>query len=400
MKESGRIVELDGLRGMAVLLVLVHHLYTAVLPHGIPRVAKFVHDVAAPFFLSGVDLFFVISGFIVGGIVIDNVQNKGFFRSFYIRRATRILPLYYGMFALFLLANAVHAWYPNPMGLWLLKDNMPLWSYAIFAQNYFMGMAGHAGGKMYGMAWSVATEEHFYLLFPALLWFAGRFRASLVVLSLLVICPIIRASASAYFGNFFAAYVPFPSRADSIAFGVIVALALRNWPERFMQAGFRRVVLATSLAAAVVLVTSSLGLIQLGVQKFSVLALFYSCVLILGVTHHGLLAAFLRNRALVFFGFISYALYMYHQTINGLVHGFGFGQAPRMHTWTDFVATSGAAVVSIALAYLSTKHLESPIRRYGYRITSEVEMTVTNPTAVEQPAVVPEGVVVAQETRA
>ena len=92
---------------------------------------------AAPFFLSGVHLFLVISGFIVGGLVIDNFRADGFFRSFSIWRATRILPLSFGIFGLFLIAIIVDALRPNPLGIWLLLNHMRFGS-TVFMQ-FFHG---------------------------------------------------------------------------------------------------------------------------------------------------------------------------------------------------------------------------------------------------------------------
>jgi peptidoglycan/LPS O-acetylase OafA/YrhL len=366
-----RIIELDGLRGTAVILVMIHHYFTGILPDGLPFWAGLARDVTAPFFLSGVDLFFVISGFIVGGIIIDNVGKPGFFRSFYIRRTTRIFPLYFGMLFLFLIANAVNAIWPNRMGLWLLKDNMPLWSYVVFMQNYFMAIDGQAGGKMFAMAWSVATEEHFYLMFPALLFFTGLRRTSAICMSLLIVCPIIRELAFAKWG-FFAAYVPFPARADTIAYGVLIAMTIRAWPDALRSASVQRAFVALAILSALLVISYDTHVLHFGPGiRFSALAFFYACVLIVGVIGSGRLASILRSKTLVWFGFVSYALYMFHQTVNGLMHAFVLDQPPQMLTWTDFRVTSCSVAIAILAAWLSTKQYEARIRKWGYRITSD-----------------------------
>jgi peptidoglycan/LPS O-acetylase OafA/YrhL len=366
-----RIVELDGLRGTAVILVVLHHYFTGVLPASLPYWASLARAIAAPFFLSGVDLFFVISGFIVGGIIIDHVNEPGFFRSFYIRRTTRIFPLYFGMLLLFLIANAINAIWPNRMGLWLLKDNMPLWSYVVFMQNYFMAIDGQAGGKMFAMAWSVATEEHFYLIFPMLLYFAARRRTAAICLSLLIICPVIRDVAFAKIG-FFAAYAPFPSRADTIAYGVLIAMAIRAWPEAMLSPLIQRSFVLLTVLSTLFLIFSDMHVSYFGQGvRFSALAFFYACILIISVVGSGRLAAILRSKTLVWFGFVSYALYMFHQTVNGLMHAFILSQPPQMLTWTDFSVTSCSVVLAILAAWLSTTQYEARIRRWGYRITSD-----------------------------
>jgi peptidoglycan/LPS O-acetylase OafA/YrhL len=370
-KAEKRIFELDGLRGTAVILVMIHHYFTGILPDNLPLWEGLARDVTAPFFLSGVDLFFVISGFIVGGIIIDNVNDPGFFRSFYIRRTTRIFPLYFGMLSLFLATNAINAVWPNRMGLWLLKDNMPLWSYVVFMQNYFMAVDGQAGGKLFAMAWSVATEEHFYLLFPALLYFTGLRRTAVVCLSLLIVCPIIRDLAFARWG-FFAAYVPFPARADTIANGVLIAMALRAWPRALRSAAVQRAFVLLAALSALLLVFYDTHVLHFGPGiRFSVLAFFYACILVVGVIGSGRLASILRSKSLIWFGFVSYALYMFHQTVNGLMHAFILNQSPQMLTCADFGVTVCSVALTITAAWLSTKYYETPIRRFGYRITRD-----------------------------
>ena len=367
--DQQRIIELDGLRGLAVIFVLIHHYYTGVLPAALPPVLGFFRDLTAPFCLSGVDLFFVISGFIVGGIVIDGVGEHGFFKRFYIRRATRILPLYFSMYGLFLVATRVNQIHPNPMGLWLVKNNMPLWSYAIFMQNYYMALAGQAGGKFFAMAWSVATEEHFYLLFPVLLLWLGLRRVAMVCLALLLVCPIIRCLALEHL-TFFAAYAPFPSRADSISYGVLVAVAVRRWPGAMRTKSAQIMLSAFCVLVGILLALNSLRIIVLGdAAVFSFLAAFYALVISIGVVNRGAIAPLLRSKILIFFGFISYALYMFHQTVNGLMHGFIFQHEPQMQSVAHFTVTSLSVAIAVGLAYLSSKYFEAPIRAAGYRMT-------------------------------
>ena len=89
-----------------------------------------------------------------------------------------------------------------------------------------MAIEGHSGGNFFAMALLVAAEEHFYFLFPPLIWIVGMRRTTMVCCALLFICPVIRLFAAAPLTTF-AAYVAFPGRADSIAYGVLVAIALR-----------------------------------------------------------------------------------------------------------------------------------------------------------------------------
>lgn len=372
-KPHGRLLELDGLRGIAVLFVVIHHYFTGVVAVGtLPAWGKTLHALTYPLLVSGVDLFFVISGYIVGGIVIDNIAKPDFFRSFYIRRATRILPLYFGMLALFYFAIAVSRVFPNPMDIWLLKGDLPLWSYAVFMQNYFAGWYEHPGGRFFAMAWSVATEEHFYLLFPPLLYFAGLRRTAIIILAILLVCPLVRMIAERSFG-FYAAYMPFPARADSIAYGVVVALMQRRWPLYMTGSLARRLAALTSLFFFGVLCAQSLGVIVVGAAgRFTLLGLLYAAVIVWGVLGGGLFAKVLRHPALLFFGMISYPLYMFHQAVNGTLQGFVAHQAPILASLSDFLLSSMSLAISVGLATLSTRYYDGPIRRWGYRMTTDL----------------------------
>ena len=224
---------------------------------------------------------------------------------------------------------------------------------------------------MFAMAWSVATEEHFYLMFPALLFFTGLRRTSVICMSLLIVCPIIRELAFAKWG-FFAAYVPFPARADTIAYGVLIAMSARAWPDALRSASVQRAFVALAILSALLVISYDTHVLRFGPGiRFSALAFFYACILIVGVIGSGRLASILRSRLLIWFGFVSYALYMVHQTVNGLMYAFVIDAPPQMVTWANFGLTSCSVVLAICAAWLSTTYYEGPIRRWGYRITSD-----------------------------
>ena len=157
--------ELDGLRGIAVLLVIAYH-YLIIDLHfmSVPLYyAVWVFQIG----WSGVDLFFVLSGFLIGGILLDHRESKRILQTFYIRRACRILPLYLATFTLYVIGvylfdNRVRTNFALPF-----INHGPIWPFATFTQNYWMAIAHEWGCAFNGMTWSLAVEEHFYLLLPA-----------------------------------------------------------------------------------------------------------------------------------------------------------------------------------------------------------------------------------------
>src|ERR1043166_7724662 len=135
VRSSKRNLPLDGLRGLAILLVLLRHLVPeqTTHPYFVPIIT------AARLTWSGVDLFFVLSGFLIGGILLDAKNSPDYLRTFYIRRAYRILPIYCVVVCIFFI------WI-----IWVLSDGptsvaIPWFAYATLTQNFWMALLGDFG---------------------------------------------------------------------------------------------------------------------------------------------------------------------------------------------------------------------------------------------------------------
>jgi len=152
-----RMPELDTIRGIAVLLVLFFHGFG--FRYGVQGLSGFPKLFVAATLPGwmGVNLFFVLSGFLITGILLDTKPKAGYYRSFYTRRALRILPLYYGV--LLLLAVLTRTGWVN---------RQASWAFLALSFFYLSNVTGLFGVPMqYGVLWSLAVEEHFYLLWPA-----------------------------------------------------------------------------------------------------------------------------------------------------------------------------------------------------------------------------------------
>ena len=126
------IPELDGLLGTAIIMVIVFHYFSCLIVSNDPF--SFVFRGLTKLAWSGVDLFFVLSGFLLGSILMENVGSKNYFKTFYIRRAFRIIPIYFVILLLFIIAFNSKLTFNE----WLINDKIPLYSYFIFIQNYLM----------------------------------------------------------------------------------------------------------------------------------------------------------------------------------------------------------------------------------------------------------------------
>jgi peptidoglycan/LPS O-acetylase OafA/YrhL len=116
-----------------------------------------------PLTASGVDLFFVLSGFLIGSILLDNREAANQFKVFYLRRFCRILPIYFVWIALFFVLGKLL------LNDWLFASRYPAWSYPTFTQNFFMSNIGGFGAGWLAVTWSLAIEEQFYLTAPLLI---------------------------------------------------------------------------------------------------------------------------------------------------------------------------------------------------------------------------------------
>jgi peptidoglycan/LPS O-acetylase OafA/YrhL len=184
---SRRIPALDGLRGIAILLVLLMHSIFQMQTNSV-----FVSRLLALGKLSwsGVDLFFVLSGFLIGGILLDARESPRYFQTFYIRRAYRILPLYAVITTIFLFHHLPFHFLPGRLGAFS-PLTIPWFSYLTFTQNFWMGPLG-CGLPAMAVTWSLAVEEQFYLTVP---WVIRKVRGNLLVFVMIAVvagAPLLR----------------------------------------------------------------------------------------------------------------------------------------------------------------------------------------------------------------
>ena len=206
----GRVKELDGLRAIAILSVVMwHYLGAGDGPSSTPwRIFIFGR--------TGVDLFFVLSGYLITSILLANRGSSNYFQAFYGRRSFRILPIYFGMVAIYLVGRQLS------VARALFDGTLPWWSYLIGLQNFWMATEQTYGAYWLGGTWSLAIEEQFYLIFPLVIYFAPLRILPRLLVALLVLCPLGRMIAYGL-GDRYGYYVLMPLRADILAMGALIA---------------------------------------------------------------------------------------------------------------------------------------------------------------------------------
>ena len=254
-KPNAHIPELDGIRGVAIAMVLIFHYFyvpAVVTPSGLAQ------HLLAPLRLgwTGVDLFFVLSGFLIGGILLDARGSPNYFKTFYLRRFYRIVPLYaLVLCACYILALALKHGFMSQFK-YFLESPLPWFSYVFYVQNFWMGLRNTFGMPCLGLTWSLAIEEQFYMTLPLVIWLLEPRRLQNLLIKIVIATPVIRTVL--YFGwpkKAFLPYVLMPSRADALLLGVLAAIVMRSPTYRtWVEAHSRLVVGEYSSCSPVALV--------------------------------------------------------------------------------------------------------------------------------------------------
>ena len=375
-----RLSQLDGIRGLAMFLVLIWHYFCCQVNPATGSVLDFC--VRALFYTwTGVDLFFVLSGVLIAGILLDHRKSSNYFQVFYLRRVCRIFPLYYLVLGLFICFSAT-AMSTSPAFEWLFDKPMPIWSYATFTQNFFMGHRGYLGAQWLGVTWSVAVEEQFYIFVPLLIYLLPRRILFCVLMAGVLAAPLLRQLYPPLH-----AYVITPFRADDLLSGACLALLVRS--RSFVEAVKQH---HRSLLVLLLLLAAGAGALTWWHTRLTALIPFWFAglytvfVLIAFADTQPLIGQVLRFQPLVWFGQRSYAFYMFHEIVDGLCHGLIRHATREMRTLSDVGVTLLALVISLLLAELSYRFFEGPILRYShrfqYRPESETPLSL-QPLAVQ-----------------
>lgn len=365
MNIEKRIPELDGLRGCAILLVTVWHSLMLIDPS-----KGMINDLIWRFSVfgrTGVDLFFVLSGFLIVGILHDHKESDRYFSTFYARRALRILPPYLILIGIFYVLTRLRG---TP---YYFGSQVPTWALLSFVQNWFFVSTQGSEPAVITGTWSLAIEEQFYLVIPALVWCVPR----RYLLSILLAIGLTSAAARAiYFwanpSNFYAPYVMTPLRLDGLAFGAAIAVAYRNDAVRTWIFAHIRIIRWACLSLLSVVpffawsLRSTIAHQLLYYTGHFYLAVLYALILILATCPgEGRTKSILRSPILGFFGLISYSLYLFHTPAKAAVFHLFKGSVERLQTVSDAVLMVVSAAIAIVFCLGLYRFVERPAQLLG-----------------------------------
>lgn len=319
---SSRIRELDGLRGLAILSVFVHH------------------ALAVPLLWAGVDLFFVLSGFLITGILLKRkVSGGSFFGYFYERRARRILLPYSLLLAVSSIlfgTDWLRYWY---------------W-YAFFGTN--IGAARlEVGHPSLGALWSLAVEEQFYLVWPFLVLFLSAKWLTRFAFVGLLAAPLLRAAATPFFQTHYPIYFLTPFRLDLLCAGALLAILWQKSPSTFQRlvphawTGF-----AVSTCLLLFLYRypywrTASNTVHSNAVIYSLLVLMASSLVAIALSRTGPFCRLMRYGPLCYIGMISYSMYLIHQTVLAVVKG------PGLPTVFSFAIAFGLTILYASVSWFA-----------------------------------------------
>lgn len=349
-KHPNRIPALDHLRALAITLVFLYHYRMFSHPEWI--------DIYCQFGWAGVDLFFVLSGYLISGQIFKGIQRGNFsLETFFIKRSFRILPAFWTVLTLYFLLPDAREWHG---GL------APLWKYLTFTQNYGLDLRHH---RAFSHAWSLCVEEQFYMLLPLTILLLVWIKASRVAPYILVVLflagmgirlmgwnniiePAIGTDA---FGLTWYKWIYYPSynRLDPLLAGIAIG-GITVWYPRAAQAmhKYANLLLLLGLMFAVVayFVTEEPLSYHATIFGFALLAIAFGCMVASGTAANSLLNKF-SSKITTAIATLSYGMYLSHKMVVNVVQQ----QLPRYDIPTDgnlsFFICTAASIITAALLY-------------------------------------------------
>jgi len=341
--------EIDGLRALAVIPVILFHAGFDIFKGG----------------FVGVDIFFVISGYLITTILIEDIENNKFsIINFYERRARRILPALYFI----MLVCVPFAW------MWMLPSQMKDFSLSLITVSFFTSnfLFWRESGYFEALAdqkpllhtWSLAVEEQFYLLFPIFLIFVWRFGKNKVfwIIIFMTLTSLILSEwgwRNKPIANFYLA----PTRAWEIFSGAIVAFIIQK---KGIQ---KNNVLALIGLIAVVFSIFTFDESTPFPSLYAIVPIIGALLIVLFAEKTTITAKILRTKALVAVGLISYSAYLWHQPLFALAR-IKLDQKPSE------ILMVTLSILSLALAVISWRYIEKPFRRKDKKSLSSKSVLV------------------------
>lgn len=378
---ENRIKELDGLRGIAVVLVMALHLFSRAgyfTEHPVLETLTFITTVG----WVGVDIFFTLSGFLITSILLKSKTDEHYFRNFYVRRVLRIFPLYYAAIVFVLLfAPKV-----EPKFTEQLTTTLPIMLF--YQQNWARLFNGFYITQYLGITWSLAIEEQFYFLWPFIVYKLNRDTLVKVSIGYIVVSITARILGTLLWPNVwqtsnFFYYTSF-SRFEEMLFGGLLAVFLTYDGSKDKVRRFATPLFFISFSVFIALHILSLpgmphpahASLPLTLGGYTTAALFTVGLIGIFITHspRNLFRRIFGTPVLTFLGKYSYSMYLFHMTPTLIIMDIFWHSELRgwkayiLYPLTTYIAT---VVIALLTWNLLEKHMLGLKKYFEYKPSNE-----------------------------
>jgi len=344
------------MRGVAIFLVILVHLF---------RYYKWLS-----FGWMGVDLFFVLSGFLITGILVDTRTNSGYYKNFLVRRILRIFPLYYFFLIVFFIGFPLLSLHDHIKYYSYLNSNQ-FWFWAYIQNWLFVTDTTYPEINIISHFWSLAIEEQFYIFWPIVIFFFSGRNLKLTCILLIVGSLLFRIYLYFQQASWIVIYESTFTRLDGLAIGSLIAILVREesgrkWLETW---AFRILLVSAASIVSIIGITGNYYINNPLLQTvgYTLIDMFCGALLVVLVSSSSIsfIKIIFKSRVLVFLGKYSYGLYVYHKPI------YYFAEI-YLAQWIlnrEVISVIGI-VLSVALAVISYRLLEAPFLRLKDKLSS------------------------------
>ena len=365
-RQLGHVPALDGVRGLAVLMVVIGHTQISFLP--LDHAQAILDAIGGGFY--GVDIFFVLSGFLITSLLLNERSARGgvWLGGFYARRALRLLPALYTLLAVYWAYSAITSAPLSPVARMSVAS-------IFYGNNWFQIFHPLNVAPALGHIWTLSVEEQFYLVWPAsLLLLLRPRRGRLLVVAICALIAVVMAHrALLWSDNGVAVWMQLVERSDTRVDSLLIgALAAVLWTRRMIPRRGLGVLAYGSIAVMAVIVGRySLLSPFLFSGGFTLFAVATAVVIIATVQGDWVLNRFFESRPLRLLGRVSYGLYLWHQPVYFAVVRYTVSWAPLARFALALVITAGCVAAS-------WRFVERPAQRMRHRFTERAQTSRTH----------------------
>lgn len=348
-KRKGFIPGLDGIRFLAIFMVIIHH-------------CSFNYEGDSIFLIkrlttlggNGVDLFFILSGFLITKILLENKGSKNYFKAFYMRRILRIFPLYY---LLLIITFIVLPQFQHPyLEKW--KDIDQIW-YWLFLSNFAIAEKGSFGHGMVDNTWSLAIEEQFYLVWPFIS--SQLSLKNLRIFSWIVILFTIIYRSYLFLNgeSFVSIYVSTFTRMDNLAMGSLLATYYTNHDWEKVVAWTRYTIIPSILFFLFnIFAVIYIDLAVFGAIGYIMNLVIFTTIIVLALDERPAFQKFLNINLLSKIGVYSYGIYLIHNPLQKMIRVFLINNLDLSATFKLILLTVITLITSTVIAWVSFHFFE------------------------------------------